>query len=281
LELFFESLRDLGYAEGRNIEVHWQSSDNDVRRLADLAARLVASKVDLIVTIGTPAIRATQKATTTIPVLALSFQDPVGSGFAKSLARPGGNITGTTTLGEGTGVKRLELLVEMVPQVTRLAYLMNPDNTSLQASLAALEKFASRARKSLVVVHARAAADLDTAFAQIVRERAGAVLIASDSLFNDQLRRIGELALQHRLPSISGSGIRRIEHGLANYAQDGRRASRNAALMAIKIFKGEKPGDIPIEEPTHFVLTVNLKTAKALGVEIPPAIMIQATEVVR
>ena len=277
---FFEALRDLGYVDGRNIAVQWLFAENNLQRLPELAAQLVKSKVDLIVTNSTPAVRAAQQATATTPIVALSFGDPVGSGFAKSLARPGGNITGTTIISTELNAKRLEILVEIVPHVIRIAYLMNPDNSS-QAQAQILEKAARKANKEIVVVNARAANELSAAFAQMIRERAGALMVANDTVLNDHRQRIGELALQHRLPSMFASGLLSTELRLVNYAQDGHQTSRSAAMMAVKIFKGAKPADIPIEQPTHFNLVVNLKTAKALGITIPQTIMVRADRVIQ
>lgn len=202
--VFFEGLRALGYVEGRNLVVQRVFADNDLERLPELAAQLVKSKVDLIVTRGTPAVRAAQRATTTIPILALAFGDPVALGFAKSLARPGGNITGRTLISEEIEGKRLELLVETVPRVTRIAYLINPDNPASIRSASNLETAARKINKELVIVHARGEHEFNAAFAQMIRERAGAVLFALDTVFDDHFQRMGELALQHKLPSMFG-----------------------------------------------------------------------------
>ena len=277
--LFFEALRDLGYVDGRNIAVQSLSADNHMQRLPELAAQLVKSKVDLIVTIGTPAVQAAKQTTATIPIIALGFGDPVAFGFAKSLARPGGNITGMTLLGGELHPKRLEILVEIVPRVTRIAYLMNPDNPSQVQRLPLLENAARKANKEIVFVNAAAANELSSAFAKIARERADALMVANDSVLIDHGRRIGELALQHRLPSMFASNTG-IEHGLVSYDVDFIPLARSAARMAVKIFKGAKPADIPIERPTHFTFGVNMKIARALGITIPPAIMVQATRVI-
>ena len=170
--------------------------------------------------------------------------------------------------------------MEIVPRVTRIAYLMNPDNASQAEQVPILEQAARKANKEIVFVNARAANELSAAFAQMVRERAGALMVANDTVLNDHRQRIGELALQHRLPSMFSAGLLSAELGLVTYAQDGHQTSRSAAMMAVKIFKGAKPADIPIEQPTHFIFVVNLKIAKALGITIPPAMMVQATRVI-
>jgi putative ABC transport system substrate-binding protein len=275
---FFDALRDLGYVDGRNIAVQWQFADENPARLPELAAQLVKDKVDLIVTTGTPAVQAGQQATATIPIVALAFADPVGSGFAKSLARPGGNITGTTILGEELEVKRLELLMEIVPHVTRIAYLVNLDNPFTVRQTPVVEKAARKANKEIVIVNVQGKNELSAAFAQIVRDRSGAVLISQATEFDDHAQRIGELALQHKLPYMTYHT--RSESILVSYAPDFRRTARSAAMMAVKLFKGTKAGDIPIEQPTHFRFIVNLKAANTLGITIPPAIMVQATEVI-
>ena len=278
---FFEALRDLGYVDGRDIAVQWLSADSDLQQLPGLAARLVKSKVDLIVTNGTQAVRAALQATATVPILALTFGDPVASGFAKSLARPGGNVTGTSLASEELNAKRLEILAEIVPHVTRIAFLMNPDNpAAASVSVPILERTVRKANKEIVIVHVRGEQEFNAAFAQIIRERAGAVLVALDAVLNDHWLRIGELAWQHRLPSMFGTP-RGAERGLVSYGVDFIQLARSSARMAVKIFKGAKPADIPIELPTHFELAVNLTTAKTLGITIPATIMVQATRVIQ
>jgi putative ABC transport system substrate-binding protein len=276
---FFEGMRDLGYVEGRNITVQRLFADNDPDRLPELAAELVKQKVDVFVTHGTPAVRAAQQATSTIPIVAVSFADPVGSGFAVSLARPGGNITGVTNLSEETAPKRLELLSSVVPSVTRIAWLFNPDNPVNMRGHARLEAAARKSGKEIVRVKARAANELSAAFDQIARERVGALVVSDDSVLADHRQRIGALALKSRLPTMFAVP-NAAEHGLLVYGSARAQQSRRAAVLVDKIFKGATPGDLPIEQPTSFILVVNLKIAKALGITIPQSVLLQATRVI-
>ena len=276
---FVEGLRDLGYVEGRNITVQQQFADDNPERLPELAAELVKQKVDVIVTSGTPATRAAQQATATIPIVARAFVDPVASGFAASLVRPGGNITGMANLGVETADKRPELLASAVPGVTRIASLFNPDNPGNTRTQPRRELLARKLGKEIVFVGARNATELSAAFEIMARERVGALLVADDAFLNSQRQRIGALALQHKLPSASASA--NVAEGmLIAYGPNFAQMSRRAAALVDKIFKGANPGDLPIEQPTTFNLVVNLKTAKALGITIPQSVLVQATRVI-
>ena len=278
---FFATLKDLGYVEGRNLTVQWQFADNDQTRMPALAEELVKGQVDLILTNGTPATQAARQATTTIPILFLPVSDPVGNGLAKSLARPGGNVTGQAVFGVEISVKRLEILAEAVPGAKRVAWLMNPGNAGNTVGRIPLENAARRLGRELVQVPLRSASELEAAFDVIVRERAGALQISVDPTLNTSQIRIAELALQRRLPHIFGTTGRTLaEKGLMGYGSDNSKLGSRGALQADKIFKGANPGDIPIELPTHFDFFINLKIAKTLGITIPPALMVQATRVI-
>ena len=277
---FLEGMRDLGYVEGRNITVQLHFADDKPERLQELAAQLVKEKVDVIVTQGTVATRAAQQATATTPIVALTFGDPVAGGFAKSLARPGGNITGMANLGDETGDKRLELLSSVVPGVTRIGYLVNPDNPGNTRSLPRREVLARKIGKELVPSTARNPAELGAAFEMMARERAGALVVADEPMLNRNSQRIATLALKQKLPTIFGASNAADRGGLMTYGPNYFHMGRRAAALVDKIFKGAKPGDLPIEQPTDFTLVVNLKTAKALGITIPQSVLLQASRVI-
>lgn len=278
---FFAALRDLGYAEGSNIVVQRHFADFDLQRLPELASQLVKQNVDLIVTNGTPAARALQHATATIPILDLSFEDPVASGLAKSLHRPGGNITGIAIVSGELAQRRLQMLAEIAPGASRIARLFNPDNPVDTRAPMRADDAARKLGREIVHLPVRNENELKVAFDRVVRERAGALIVSEDAVISSLAARIAELALQRKLPSMWGSSRGPSAEGLVSYGWDYRQTTRSAAMMAVKIFKGTKPADIPIEQPTLFQLVVNLKTANALGITIPPEILVQATRVIK
>jgi putative ABC transport system substrate-binding protein len=277
---FFDGMRDLGYVEGRNFSVYWLFADNDLQRLPALAAELVKQRVDVIVTNSTPAVRAAQQATTSIPIIGLAFGDPVAMGFAASLARPGGNITGLSIVGPQMASKRLEILTAAVPNVNRIAYLVNPDNVSLVRAAPEVEAGARKAGKEMVTIRARSASELGAAFDLMPRERVGALLVADDTMLQNHWRVIGSLALKAKLPAMVPWPSAADGALLAYRGTYPEGAGRRGATLADKILKGAKPGDLPIEQPTKFNLVVNLKTAKALGIAIPQSLLVQATQVI-
>lgn len=276
---FLAGMRDLGYVEGRNIVVLQHYADDQPERLREHAARLVKEKVDVIVTNGTPGVQAAREATTTIPIVALAFADPVASGFAASFVRPGGNVTGIANLGAETGDKRMEFLASIVSHVTRIAVPYNPDNPANARAMPRRELLARRIGKELVPVKARDVTELGAAFESMARERVGALLVAEEPFLNGQRERIGALAMRHKLPT-AFANLGAAEHGLLVYGPNFGFMGRRAAALVDKILKGAKPGDLPIEQPTHFHLVINMKIAKALGITIPPAILVQATRVI-
>ena len=277
---FFEHLRDLGYAEGSNIAVQWRFADLDLQRLPELASQLVKQNIDLIVTNGTPAAQALKHATTTIPILDLSFEDPVASGLAKSLSRPGGNITGIAIVSGELAQRRLQMLAEITPGASPIARFFNPENPVDTRAPMRADDAARKLGREILHLPVRNENELNAAFDRIVRGRVGALIVSEDAVVSSLAARIAELALQRKLPSMWGSSRGPALDGLISYGWDIRQTTRSAAMMAVKIFKGAKPADIPIEQPTLFQLVVNLKTAKALGVMIPPGIMVQATRVI-
>jgi putative ABC transport system substrate-binding protein len=251
-----------------------------LQRLPELAALLVKQNVDLILTNGTPPTRAAQLATTTIPILNISFDDPIASGFAKSLPRPGGNITGIAILSSELAQRRVQMLAEIAPSANRIARLFNPDNPVDTRAPMRLDETARKLGREIVHVPVANESELSAAFDRVVRERTGALIVSEDQVLSSFASHIAELALQRKkLPSMWGTGFGG-QLGLVSYGWDFRQTTRSAAMMAVKIFKGTKPADIPIEQPTHFELVVNLKTAKALGITVPSAILVQATRVI-
>ena len=277
---FRQGMRELGYVEGKNLVIDWRSADSIVERLPGLAAELVKMNVDLILAAGGQAAGAAQKATTSIPVVMVSVGDAVGAGLVKSYARPGGNITGLANLNVDLGPKRLEMLLGIVPRLSRVAVLVNPSNPS---GIKALESIQAEGRKRGVTVlraEAQTSQEIENAFALMVRERAGAVIVASDALFNQQVQQIAGLAAKHRLPSTSAFLIYAEAGILMTYGANTGDLYRRAATFVDKIFKGAKPADLPVEQPTTFELIINRKTAKALGLTIPQSMLISADKVI-
>ena len=277
---FYRGMRDLGYIDGKNLEIQWRYAEGKSERLPDLAAELVRLKVDVIVTVGSPAIGAAQKATTTIPIVMATAPDPVGSGFVKTLARPGGNITGLSNLAGDLGPKHLEMLLGMAPKLFRVAVLVNPANSSHAMLLKSILSAAQKSSATILPVEARTAPEIEKAFSAMAREKAGAVIVPRDGLFISQLRQIAELSAKHRLPSIAGVREYPEAGGLMSYGSDNTDNHRRAASYVDKILKGVKPADLPVEQPTKFELVINGKTAKALGLKIPQSLLISADKVI-
>ena len=277
---FPRALRELGYVEGRQVQIHWRSAEGEMERLAALAAELVARKVDIIVAAGAQAVRAAQRATTTIPIVIGTAGDPVGSGFVKSLARPGGNITGLSDISSDLSPKLLDLLRSVVPKLSHVAALMNPDNSSHTNLLKSVQAAARNAGVRVTAVMARSPHEIDAAFATFARQKAEAAIATADALFNQQVRQIAELAQSHRLPVISGFWQYVDANGLLSYGQNFAHNFRRAAVYVDKILKGANPGDLPIEQPIKFELAVNLKAAKALGLKVPQELLLRADRVI-
>lgn len=277
---FPQGMRELGYVEGKNLVIDWRYAEGKYERLPELVAELVGLKVDVVVAAGSPVISAAQKAGTTVPIVAVNAQDPVGSGFIKSLAHPGGNITGLSSLAVDIGPKHLEMLLAMVPKLSRVAVLVNFDNPSHPATLKNIQAAAQKANAKAFPVDARTAPEIEKAFSAMPREKAGAVIVARDALFLQQARQIAELAAKNRLPTISGIREHMEAGGLIIYGPNSTDSFRRAATYVDKILKGAKPGDLPVEQPTRFELIVNMKTAKTLGIEFPNSILVQATKVI-
>lgn len=277
---FPRGMRELGYVEGKNLVIEWRFADGQFERLPDLAAELVRLKVDVIVSGSSQAISALQKATTTIPVVMASSGDPIGSGFVKSLARPGGNITGLSNLTSDIGTKQLELLLSIVPKLSRVAVLVNPVNPSLATFLKNVQSAAQGVSVKVLPVEARTAREIENAFPAMTQGNASAVIVATDGLFVQQYRKIAELAAKNRLPSVSQLREYVEAGGLVSYGPNLAEQFRRAATYVDKIFKGAKPGDLPVEQSTKFELLINDKTAKALGLTISSELLSRADRVI-
>jgi len=280
-EGFFQGMRELGYVEGQNILVEGRFYGDHTDRLPALAAELVRLKVDVIVAGAAPAPEAAQRATSTIPIVMAIHTDPIGSGLVASLAKPEKNVTGLSALGPELVGKRLQLLKEVVPGISRVAVLSNPTDTT-QALVLREAQIAARSLKvHLQVLEARAPSDFARAFSEMTKERAGGVIIITSSMFYDQRTRIAELAARSRLPAIYSVKDYAEVGGLMAYGVDLHESFRRAATYVDKILKGAKPADLPVEQPTKFELVINLKTAKALGLTIPPSLLQRADEVIQ
>jgi len=278
---FRQGLHDLGYLEGQNIAFDSRSADGVPARLAEAAAELVRRPVDVIATYGTPPTRAAQQATTTIPIVMIGIGDPVGAGLVASLARPGGNITGNTILGPDVASKRLQLLKEVIPSVSRAAFLWNPDNASHPAQLKELQAAAPRLDMQLLPVAVRSADELDSAFAAMMRERADAFLMTADPLHQRSIRRIIDFLTQNRLPGMFLTREIVVAGGFMSYGASLPELFRHGASYVHRILQGTKPADLPVERPMKFELAINLKTAKAFGLTIPPTLLFQVDEVIQ
>jgi putative ABC transport system substrate-binding protein len=274
-------MRELGYAKGQKILVEGRWYGDQTDRLPALAAELVRLKVDVIVAGAPPAPEAAQRAASTIPIVMAIHNDPVGSGLVASLAKPGRNVTGLSTLSPELVGKRLQLLKEAVPAISRVAVLWNPTVT-IQAVELREAKVAARSMKvQLQVLEARAPSDFSGAFSAMTKERTGGVIIITSSMFYAERTRIAELAAQSRVPAIYSVKEFAEAGGLMTYGINIGESFRRAATYVDKILKGAKPGDLPIEQATKFELVLNLKTAKALGLTIPPSLLGRADEVIQ
>ncbi len=279
-----QGLRELGYEEGRNLVIEYRWADEHYDRLPRLAAELVNLKVDVIVTHGTPGCRAAKQATTTIPVVMAAVGDPVRSGLVASLARPGGNLTGNSILEVDLTVKRLELVKEVVPTVKRVA-LLDAVGTQVGAAAEGRAGAVDDAAGSLgVQMHRfgiREPSELAGTLAAMAKERTDALLVGLDAPLVPHYGEIARLAVQHRLPTVGGAKLFVEAGGLFAYGVNVDETYRHAAVYVDKIFRGARPADLPIEQPTKYVLLINLKTAKALGLTISQSLLLRADEVIK
>jgi ABC-type uncharacterized transport system substrate-binding protein len=277
-DIFLLALRELGYVEGRDVAVEYRWADGKNERLPRLAAELVHAKVDVIVaTGGVPPARAAQQATRTIPIVIAGAVDPVGAGLVHSLARPVGNITGSTIMAEALLGKQLELLREVVPKVSRVAVLWNPDNPGNASQLRAAEGVPGL---PLEPVGARDSVEIEKAFVTMTRQRADGLVVLVDTFFLGERERIADLAMKNRLPAVYGYRLHADDRGLMAYGASRVELARQTAVYVGKILKGAKPADLPVAQPTKFELVINMKTANALSPKIPQSVLLRADEIV-
>jgi len=281
VEALRQGLRDLGYVEGKNFIIEYRYADGKLDRLGELAAELVRLKVDIIVTAGPSATRLTKQATTTIPVVMAQDSDPVGSGFVASLARPGGNITGLSRLTPELSGKQLELLKEIVPSLSHLAVFGNSTQPGNTQSLNEVELAARPLRVQMQYLDISGPKDIETAFRAASKGRAQAVLVLSSPVLFSQLTQVIDLAAKSRLPAIYYALEFAEGGGLMTYGPSITDLFRRAATYVDKILKGAKPADLPVEQPMKFELVINLKTAKQIGLTIPPNVLVRADKVIR
>ena len=281
-EAFRQSLRELGWVEGRNITIEYRSAEGKADRLPALAAELVNAKVDVIVSAGgTPGAQAAKKATGTIPIVFTSSGDPVATALVASLAHPGGNVTGLSRVGPDLSVKKVELLKEIMPKISRVAFVWNPDNAANALALKETEAAAGEVRWQVQSVEVRGPHEFEAAFSAMSKARAPAVIVQSDQSFRGKLSQLAQLAIKNRLPTMLPQSEYVEAGGLMSYGENLAERYRRAAVFVDKILKGAKPGDLPVEQPTKFELVINLKTAKQIGLTIPPNVLARADRVIR
>jgi putative ABC transport system substrate-binding protein len=280
-EAFRQGLRELGYVEGKNIHIENRWAEGKVDRLSNLASELVRLKVDVIVTTGPTPTRSARKASVTIPIVMTQDDDPVGNGFAASLARPGGNITGLATLAPEISGKQLELLKEIVPKLFRVGVLGDVTRLGNPQALREVNLAKDAVGVQIQYLEVRESKDIENAFRAASKERAEAVLVLGSSILLSQRRQVADLAVKSRLPTIYGRPEYVEDGGLVFYGPSYTDLSRRAATYVDKILKGAKPADLPIEQPKKFELVINLKAAKQIGLTIPPNVLVRADRVIK
>ena len=278
-KVWLDSMRDHGWIEGKNLIIDYRSAESHAERLAPLANELVALKPDVLVGAGPQPALALKSATASIPIVFVVVLDPVGMGLVQSLSRPSGNITGLATSAANLVGKQIEILRELVPSASKIALLVNPGNPMHRLTLAEVPNTARSMGVTLPIVEATTAEELDTAFASAAAQHADAIIVLGDSLFNHEAARVTALAANHHLPAVYlfrqfASG------GLIVHGADVADLLRRGGDYVDKILRGTKPADLPVEQPTKFELIINMKTAKALGLTVPPSILVRATEVI-
>jgi putative ABC transport system substrate-binding protein len=275
-----QKLAELGYVEGRNVVIERKSAGGNTALLTDLAADLVRQQVDVIVTAGTPAGFAAKKATSTIPIVLGANSDPVGVGLVASLARPGGNTTGNSLMAPELSAKRLDILHTLSPGISRIAILWDSSNPGMAERVRETKIAADQSHVLLYTVGPRNLNELDAAFADLLNSRPDALLVTAEAFTRQHLVRILDFANNNKIPAMFEDSSYVVAGGLMSYGPDYQDVFRKAAIFVDKILKGAKPGDLPIEQPTKFQLVINLKTAKALGLEIPPKLIALADRVI-
>jgi putative tryptophan/tyrosine transport system substrate-binding protein len=279
VESFRRGLRSLGYVEGRDFILEARFADGRVERLLPLAQELVQRKVDLIVTTDTPATRAAQQATATVPLVMVNVIDPVGSGFVDSLARPGGNITGLTSMTGDISTKHIQLLKTVMPRLSRIAVLVNPSNPAHRGVLSSIAAAARQFGIAALPIEAQDRQKIDEAFAAIAKAKTDAMIVVADAFFAQQRHQIAELAARHRVASVSANREYVEAGAFMSYGQNFQDNTRRAAVFVDKILRGAKPENMAVERPTKFDLVINRKTAKTLGLTIPHELTLLADEI--
>jgi putative ABC transport system substrate-binding protein len=280
-DAFRQALRELGWVEGKNVVIQSQLAEVNLDKLPELANDLVQRKVAVIVADGDPAIQAAKRATGTIPIVLIAVGDPVTEGFVASLARPGGNLTGLTSISAELSGKRLELIKEAFPKIARVGVLWNPASSSNVLEFKAMEVAARALGLKLQSLEVRGPQDFQGAFAAAARDRASALVVVRDPLIDSQHFQILDFAIDKRLPLMHGERQFVEAGGLMSYGPSRVELFRRAAVYVDKILKGAKPADLPVEQPIKFELVINLKTAKQIGVTIPPNVLARADRVIK
>ena len=278
--LLSQELKAAGYIDGQNVAIEYRWADGEFNKLPAMALDLVRRKVAVIYTSNAPATFAAKAATTTIPIVFAIGGDPVEQGIVASMNRPEANVTGITFYTSELGAKRLELLRELVPQARIIAFLANPNKPAAQRDTAAIETAARSIGQRVIVVNASTAEEIDTALAEISRQGAGALVVDPDTLFSSRHEQLVALSARHKIPAIYYNREFTAAGGLMTYGDDRAASLRQASVYVGRILKGEKPADLPVMQPTKFELVINLKTAKTLGLTVPPTLLARADEVI-
>lgn len=277
---FLQGMRELGYVEGKNVRYEWRFADGRYDRLPALAQELVRLRVDVIAASSTPSVQAAQRATKEIPIVMVSAADPVGLGFVASLSRPGGNITGVSNVFEGTWEKQLDVLMEVLPTVKRVALLVNPDELFTDAAFKTVSRGAARRGVEIRVVEARGGEEIDQAFATMKQRRSQAVIVAGGSNFMQQRARLARLAAEVRLPAIYYRREYVESGGLMSYGRDASISYRRAAAYVDRVLRGAKPADLPIDQASVIELVLNQSAARGLGVVFPGKLLVRADKII-
>ena len=277
---FRKALRDLGYVEGQNIIIEYRASQGEPDRLLQAATELAGLPVDVLVAFGSTTARAAQLATTTVPIVMISIGDPVRAGFVASLARPGGNMTGNTILGPDLSAKRVQILKDVLPSVSRPAFLWNPDNASNALIPQEYQAAMPKLGMSLILVPVRNTHEFDPAFAAMLREHADALLMTNDPFHQRHIQKILAFLAENRIPGMFQIKENVLAGGFMSYGASLPDLFRRGASYVHKILQGTRPADLPVEQPTKFELVINVKTAKAIGVTVPESILLRADEVI-